>query len=295
MQRDHRAAGRRLGLWQELGPAAQAGGPLRRCPPCRPLQQPCLSAVGINARHYIPPFRTPTDFALAALAGGLAAAVVASLEAMKRPSRFCGCSCITSLKIIAFVTCAIYSTGFALAALAWGLMAAVFALEAAGRHSLQRTWMRRFPLVLIFAAELAKFRRVLVCQHPPRASASRSFLPCACWSCTRLGHMAVSSGCTWRSTKRKLSDSTTAPTMPRPPPGRLILHHAWAHGYFFWLYVVYCGCITALAALALAHWPARESLQLWSERDDDYLVGRPHQFHCPIVRTGVSSLFPNCV
>ena len=53
---------------------------------------------------------------------------------------------------------------------------------------------------------------------------------------------------------------------------RLVLRLAPAHHYFFWLYVVYCGALAALAALSLGHWPARGALLLYSAREDGYLV-----------------------
>lgn len=48
--------------------------------------------------------------------------------------------------------------GFALAAVAWALLGAVFVTELVGRYSPRHTWLRRFPAVLILAAELTKFR-----------------------------------------------------------------------------------------------------------------------------------------
>eukprot|EP00208_Stichococcus_sp_RCC1054_P001527 CAMPEP_0206142672 /NCGR_PEP_ID=MMETSP1473-20131121/17859_1 /ASSEMBLY_ACC=CAM_ASM_001109 /TAXON_ID=1461547 /ORGANISM="Stichococcus sp, Strain RCC1054" /LENGTH=208 /DNA_ID=CAMNT_0053537763 /DNA_START=85 /DNA_END=708 /DNA_ORIENTATION=- len=51
--------------------------------------------------------------------------------------------------------------GFGLAAASWAALTAVFLAECCGRFSPQHTWLRRFPLVLMLAAELAKFRFVL--------------------------------------------------------------------------------------------------------------------------------------
>lgn len=56
--------------------------------------------------------------------------------------------------------------GFGLAAASWAALTAVFLAECCGRFSPQHTWLRRFPLVLMLAAELAKFR----CRHAPLAA-----------------------------------------------------------------------------------------------------------------------------
>jgi hypothetical protein len=56
---------------------------------------------------------------------------------------------------------------------------------------------------------------------------------------------------------------------------RLVLRLAPEHHYFFWLYIVYCGALAALAALSLGHWPARGALLLYSAREDGYLVRLP--------------------
>jgi hypothetical protein len=52
--------------------------------------------------------------------------------------------------------------GFGLAAVSWLLLAAVFIAELSGAYKPRHTWMRRFPLVLILAAELARFRCIRV-------------------------------------------------------------------------------------------------------------------------------------
>ena len=50
------------------------------------------------------------------------------------------------------------TAGFGLAAASWAALAAVFIAELCGAYKPRHTYLRRFPLVLILAAELARFR-----------------------------------------------------------------------------------------------------------------------------------------
>ncbi len=78
--------------------------------------------------------------------------------------------------------------GFGLAAAAWAAVTAVFVTECCGRFTPHHSWLRRFPLVLMLAAELAKFR------YRHRMSQLASL---ACPACMLLGrhHAAAATGC----------------------------------------------------------------------------------------------------
>lgn len=99
--------------------------------------------------------------------------------------------------------------GLGLEIASWLLFSFTLGLELSGSYTPKRSWLRRFPVVFIFAGELAKLRIVLQ------------------------------------------------------------LHRT--RGYFWWLYVAYCCFEGLLALLALLYFPPRDSLLLWSERDDGYL------------------------
>ena len=55
------------------------------------------------------------------------------------------------------VPMAVGSAAYSLGILAWVCITATFAVEL-NRYSTRSTWMLRFPIVLIFAGELAKLR-----------------------------------------------------------------------------------------------------------------------------------------
>lgn len=57
-----------------------------------------------------------------------------------------------------------------------------------------------------------------------------------------------------------------------PPLRRFVVQLARQRGYFFWLYVAYCGCEGLLAAMALLYFPRKDRLLLWSPHEEGYLV-----------------------
>lgn len=86
---------------------------------------------------------------------------------VNRAINTCVCLAVSLLKSLSDGWLGIFACAeYALSAVTWLLFTVAFICEL-GRFVPHRTWLLRFPLLLIFAGEIAKFRCVRVACSPP--------------------------------------------------------------------------------------------------------------------------------